>query len=170
MLKQLIFRKNLNFVLLLALGYPLTLLATSETITINSDSAEFDNKLGQATHRGHVVMTKTNQELIADTLIIEKDAEGKIKLMTAYGKPAYFHVETDPEKPHTEGKADIIKYYPNENKMILLEDAELKQTNENIQGPLLIYDLSTKILTSKASPHKRTLVTLNPKTTSSPTP
>lgn len=140
----------------------------TQSIEIQSDSAEFDDKKGTAVYHGHVLMTQGSRQLTSDTLTIQKDQHGKIKLMIATGNPAHFKAKPAPEKPFSEGHANIVKYFPNENKIILLENAELTQNQDTIRGDNLSYFLNTKVLSSEPVPGKRTTVILAPRTSKSP--
>lgn len=128
-----------------------------EPITIQSDSAEFDDKKGIATYHQHVTLDQENRHLRADTLIIQRNARGTIAQITATGTPAYFTVQP-PGKPITTGYANTIHYFPEEDKILFIDNAELTQKGNIIRGDYLSYFFKSEILSSEARPGKRTLV------------
>lgn len=132
-------------------------------IEIKSDTADFDEKTGNATHRGHVVVDQGTRHLTADTLIIHRTPEGKLDKMIAYGTPAQFHAYPAPGKPLLHGKSKTMRYFPYEDKIIFEEDAELTQDQKTIQGALITYFINTQILTSESNSNKRTTVIIEPK-------
>lgn len=134
-------------------------------IDIQSDRGDFNNKTGNATHAGNVIVVQGTRHLCADTLTIHRDTKGKIDKMEALGSPASFEIYMDPNKPKLTGKAKIIQYFPKEDKIVLLEDAELIQNQQSIQGPIIHYLLDKKILSSESNANKRTTLTIIPKET-----
>lgn len=135
----------------------------SYPIEIQSNTADFDDKTGDATHRGNVVVTQGTRHLTADTLVIHRDPNGKIDRMIAQGTPARFHAYPEPQKPILEGKANILKFFPKEDKIILEEDAELTQAEHTIQGPQITYYLANRMLSSESNLTQRTTVIIKPK-------
>ncbi len=125
-------------------------------ILIHSDRGDFDHKTGNATHHGHVVVNQGKRQLKADTVVIHRNTQGQIDKMEAFGKPAHFHAQLEMEKPPLVGKAEIMQYYPKESKIVLLKNAELKQNEQAVQGPLIRYFLNTRELSSESQAGSRT--------------
>lgn len=136
-----------------------------EPLNIQSDSANFDDKKGLATHVGHVSVDQGDRLLSADSLEIHRNKEGKVDFITAKGNPASFEANPDPNKPKIYGKANLLKYFPNENKIILMDSAELKQEDKTLQGALITYHFDTQTLTSDAKENQRTTIILKNKET-----
>jgi lipopolysaccharide export system protein LptA len=135
----------------------------SQPIEIQSDSANFEEKTGQTTHKGHVKVTQGSRMLWADTLVIDRSKEGKINHIVAYGKPAHFEAYPNPEKPKLMGSAKIIHYYLSDHKIVLLENAELTQNENTIKSNRLTYFLESKTLVSDPKTVSNTTVILNSK-------
>lgn len=131
-------------------------------IEIHSTTAEFEDKKGTATYKGSVVMDQGNRHLTSDVLIIQRDKGGRIESMIATGNPANFHAKTNSDKPELLGHAQIIEFYPKEDKILLFQNAEVTQNNETIRGENLAYFLSTHILSSHPVSGKKTTVILAP--------
>lgn len=131
-------------------------------IKITSDTAEFDDKTGYAVHKGHVVLDQGSRHLTADTLIIKRNENNKVYLIIATGKPAHFHAQPELHKPIGYGKANTLKFYPLEDKVILIENAKLTQDKDEITGPILTYYLNKRLLESTPKDGKRTTVIIQP--------
>jgi lipopolysaccharide export system protein LptA len=132
-------------------------------IKIQSNQAEFDDGKGTAIYTGDVIVDQGSRHLTAEKLTIYRGEDKKISSMIAIGNPARFQSQPNPQKPVGHGKAKTIKYYPNEDKADLIEDAELIQEGNTIQGPFLVYFFETGVLKSKNSSKQRTTVILESK-------
>jgi len=135
-----------------------------EPIQIKADSALFNEKAGTVIYKGHVLLEQGSRRLAADTLTIQKDAQGKIDSMIAKGNPAVLQLKTAPEKNLGYGEAKTVYYIPTQSEIILIGEAKLSQDKNIVQGSHLIYSLQKRRLVSEASPKGRTVVTLQPNT------
>ncbi len=136
---------------------------SEQPVNIQADNAKFDNEQGIAVYNGNVTIDQGSRHLASDILTIKRDHNNKIKIMIASGNPATFHSQTDPQGPIGSGKAKTIKYYPKQDSVDLIDDAELTQNGDTITGPVLNYNFTTGNLKSKGSPKARTTVTLQPR-------
>lgn len=132
-------------------------------VQISADHVNFDQNTGTATYFGHVIVTQGSRNLQANKLVIMRDAKNRIKLMTATGNPAVFSAHENKNKPQGSGKARIIKYYPQADKVDLIDNASLTQNGDTVSGPKLTYNLATAELAGKSSEQQRTTVVLQPK-------
>lgn len=132
-------------------------------VQIVSDHANFDNLKGKATYIGNVKVEQGSRELYANKLTLFRGEDNRIKLMIATGKPATFKVQEDKNTPPGSGKANTIKYYPQLNKVDLIEDASLTKNGDTVSGPKLTYNFVTQELEGAGSKQERTTVILQPK-------
>lgn len=134
-----------------------------QPISIKSDNGDFNDKTGIAIYHGNVIMIQGSRHLTADKLIIERDSNGKINTMIAYGhkKLAKFRFQPDPAKPVGYSSAKVIKFFPNKDLMIFIGQAELQQNSDLIRGAYLVYHMDTGILNSKSKTNQRTTVIIN---------
>jgi len=134
-----------------------------QPVNIKSDKVNFDHSSGVALYTGHVTVDQGSRHLLSDNLTIKRDKNNRIKEIIAIGKPATFKSQTDPKKSISYGKANIIKYYPQQEKVDLLDDAELTQNGDTVQGPILNYDFVTGRLKTISSLDQRATFILQPK-------
>ena len=134
-----------------------------QPLTIESSIVEFDDQKGTAIYTKNVIADQGSRHLTADKLIIYRDKDNKIDLIIATGAPAKFQSQSDQNKPIGFGEAETIKYFPKEDKMVLIDQAELEQNHDIIKGKVLTYFFQTGILQSEPSVEQRVTVTLQPK-------
>lgn len=133
---------------------------------ILSNAAEFDDKKGKATYTGTVKAKQGSRRLSSDVLTIFRDKENKISKMIAKSKGkvlAKIKAQPNPKNPVGNGKAKVIEYYPNEDKALLIGNAELEQGGDIIKGERLEYFFEKDVLISKYIPNARTKVILQPR-------
>lgn len=134
-----------------------------QPVKIQADAANFDHIKGIALYTGNVTVDQGSRHLSADRLTIQRGTDNKIKLMTAIGNPATFHSQADPNKPMGSGKANVIKYYPQQDLVDLMDNAELTQNGDTVTGPQISYNFTTGNLNTKSSTKQRATVILQPK-------
>lgn len=136
---------------------------SEQPVRIQADSASLDQEKGIALYIGNVQVDQGSRHLSAEKLTIKRGQDNKIKIMIATGNPATFHSQSDPKKPIGSGKANIIKYYPMQDTVDLLENAELTQNGDTITGPVLNYNFNNGNLNTKSSKTERATFILQPK-------
>lgn len=125
---------------------------------ITADHVEFDDQDGTAYYQGHVISKQGSRLLHSDTLKIFRGQNNQIEMMHATGQPSRFQAQPDPNKPIGFGKANDIKYYPEEDKAVLVGNAELEQNGDIIRGPEIVYFFSTGKMISSNSEGRTTVV------------
>lgn len=132
-------------------------------VHVVADHANYDHSQGIATYTGHVIVDQGSRNLRANKLTIERGNDNRIKVMIATGNPAVFKAQENKNKPQGSGKAKTIKYYPQQNKVDLFDDAALTQNGDTVSGPKLTYNFVTEELQGNSSKQERTTVILQPK-------
>lgn len=84
-------------------------------------------------------------------------------VIIAIGDPATFNAQPNLNKPEGHGSAKIIKYYPQLNKVDLIDGAQLTQNGDTIKGPTLSYNFVTEMLQGKSSKKERPTIIIQPK-------
>lgn len=131
-------------------------------IIIKSNSAFFNDKNGTAIYSGKVISSQGNRHLTAEKLIIKKNNNtNKINLITATGNLAKFDT-IDENNSKISGEGKTILYYPEEEKLILKNNAKLQQDKDIITGNFLTYLLEKNQIKSDKSSRRTTLI-LHPK-------
>lgn len=138
---------------------------TTSPIEISSDSAIWDQNTKQAIHKGNVIMTQGDKTLLADEIILEKNASDHVEKLIAKGNPASFEGSLESSQPTPiKGHAQTIIFFPNKERLILKGQAELKQAQSVFKGPEVAFDFVSKQITAESSQSGRPTLTYQPQT------
>ena len=157
---------NLKYVLFLSLCFNNCSFASSDStqpLKIQADTANLDHAAGVAEYDGNVNVDQGSRHLSSDHLTIIRNAHNKIEVIIATGSPATFHAQEDPKKPKGTGSAKTIKYYPAQDCVDLLDEAELSKDGDTITGPILNYNFTSGNLQTNSKADKRVTFVLQPK-------
>ncbi|MFT6113202.1 MAG: lipopolysaccharide export system protein LptA [Oleispira sp.] len=143
--------KTLSVVLLLLTcfdAYSLESDADAE-ITIQSDRAEFDRKLGTAVYRGSVILQQGTLLINADQITLFSDTEQRLNKAVAQGTPARFQQQMEGDKGVTKGQGNVITYLTQDKTVSFFKDASLKQKGSSFSGNLITYDIVNENVKAK---------------------
>ena len=132
-------------------------------IQVESDTAEVDGVGGTVIHLGDVIMRQGSRAIQSDRLTLERDADGEVQLLVAIGNPARYEGPIEDGQPILYGQANIIHYYPKEQRITLEGSAQLEQAQDVFQGPYIAYDIAKKHVLSQQKEGQRTTMILQPK-------
>lgn len=124
-----------------------------EPVYITSESGEFNRETGTDVYRidvqidqgnthvnGAVVTTHTGKDNKLEEAIIDGDENNQ----------AHYRTKPNPDKGELHAYADVIKFYPKKNLIILVGNATITQDKNSIKGELLEYDIKKQTLKSLA--------------------
>jgi len=160
---------RVNFYYLL-LFFSTAALALSEDhnapIHISSDKWTYNYKTGINEYVGHVSVTQGSTHLTADKLTTKSNAQRKIQEAIAYGinQPAHYWTLLKNSDEAVHGFATIIKYYPIEANVTLLQNVSLKQAENSFQGELIHYNSLDQTVTVPEHEGSRAVLLYNPDT------
>ena len=117
-----------------------------ETIRGRAANLTIDNKTGVATYSGNVSIQQGSLNIIADKLMVHRNAQGDVEKMVATGSPARFQQQPDPEKGIITASAKSITYIPANENLLLVENASVEQDGSVMSGSKINYDLAKEIL------------------------
>lgn len=164
------YQRNLNFIiiLLMSLAYPAfaTTPDDQEPIIIESKMGEYDNKKGAAKYSGNVRVLQGSRELLADTLLVYRNENGKINKLVAIGEPAKYSGQTAPNKPKLHAKAATIEYLAEQDLLNLIDNAEVSQDGDIYQSARIEYNIKNDTVTSPPSQDGRVKIILKPRSNS----
>ena len=136
----------------------------NKPITIDSNSATYDDATGTSTYSGNVISVQGSMQVNSDKLVVYfKNGDPEKLIFT--GNKARF------KQTPTLGSEDIIgeamsgEYQPKKHVLLLTGDAIVTQGNATYASHLIEYDSRNSIVKAgeKASDNKRVHVTLKPK-------
>jgi lipopolysaccharide export system protein LptA len=155
--------KTLSVVLLLLTSinaYSLESDANAE-ITIQSDRAEFDRKLGTAIYTGSVILQQGTLLINADQIALFSDTAQHLNKAVAKGIPARFQQQMENDKGLTKGQGEIITYLTQDKIVSFFKDASLEQEGSSFSGNLITYDLVNENVKAKGQTESQAVPNLN---------
>lgn len=135
-----------------------------QPITIDSNSATYDDKLGTSVYQGDVVVIQGSMRMDADKLVVYIIA-GAIDKLVATGQPVKFKQLPDVGKEEIKGRSLIAEYYPDKTLLVLIKQAVVWQGSNQSSSELILYDSKNAVIKAgeNASDDKRVHATFQPK-------
>jgi lipopolysaccharide export system protein LptA len=116
-----------------------------QPVHIDSNTATFNNKTGTSVYTGNVKTTQGTLHIKSDKLVVYLK-DGEVSKMVFTGKPAKFRQLPGEGKEEIHGEGLTGEYYPNTNKLILIEQAVVSQGTSRSASRLIIYDSKNALI------------------------
>lgn len=118
----------------------------NETIRGSADNLTVDQKNGVATYTGSVKIQQGSLVISADSIVIHTNADSSVEKMIATGSPARFQQQPEKDQGVVTAEAKQITYTPNNEHLVLIEDASVEQNGAVMSGPHIDYDLVKEVM------------------------
>lgn len=119
----------------------------NQTILVESDSAERNEKTGLTQYSGNVIIRQGS--LIIDANRVELHYQGdRVSRILCYGNPASYQQKTS-SGGQVVARAGTIEYLPKEKTINLKTDASLSKNGTLIKGDSINYDVATETWRAK---------------------
>lgn len=118
----------------------------NETIRGSADNLTVDQKNGVATYTGSVTISQGSLKISADSIVIHTNPDSSVEKMIATGNPARFQQQPEPNQGIVTAAAKQITYTPNDEHLVLIEDASVEQNGAVMSGPHIDYDLVKEVM------------------------
>lgn len=118
----------------------------NETIRGSADKLTVDQKNGIATYSGSVIIQQGTLVISADSIVIHTNPNNDVEKMVAQGNPARFQQQPDKDQGLVTAAAKQITYTPNNQRLLLVEDASVEQNGAVMSGPRIDYDLVKEVM------------------------
>ncbi|MEQ1636150.1 MAG: lipopolysaccharide transport periplasmic protein LptA [Methylococcales bacterium] len=137
---------------------------SEQPITIDSNSATYDDKQGTSIYIGNVVAIQGSMRMEADKLVVFIVA-GAIDKLVATGDPVKFKQLPDVGKEEIKGRSLTAEYYPAKKLLVLIKKAVVWQGQNLSSSELILYDSRNAVIKAgeTASDTKRVHATFQPK-------
>lgn len=134
-----------------------------QPITIDSNSATYDDKQGTSIYQGNVVAIQGSMRMDADKLVVYV-SNGAIDKLIATGNPVKFKQLPQPGKEEIKGKSLIAEYYPDKTLLVLIKQAVVWQGANLSSSELILYDSKNAVIKAgeNSSDSKRVHATFQP--------
>jgi lipopolysaccharide export system protein LptA len=118
----------------------------NETIRGSADNLVIDQKNGLATYTGTVKIEQGSLLIFADSIVVHTNADSSIEKLVATGNPARFQQQPNLDQNIIKAAAKEITYTPNDERLLLIEDASIEQNGAVMSGPYIDYDLLKEVM------------------------
>lgn len=118
----------------------------NETIRGAADKLTVDQKNGVATYTGSVIIQQGTLVISADSIVIHTNADNDVEKMVAQGAPARFQQQPEKDQGLVTAAAKQITYTPDNQRLLLIEDASVEQNGAVMKGPRIDYDLVKEVM------------------------
>lgn len=154
--------KYLFFLIVVMFCFPAYAEEDPEKIYIEADSIKYDFKKGIVFYDGHVHATQGATDLQAENMVVYYNKNHKIKQVDAFGKLAQYKTLVHEAKDQLTASAEKISYYPLANNVILRNQAVINYNNSVFTGPVIFYDMTSKVITSHPNQSSQAKIILEP--------
>lgn len=136
----------------------------SQPITIDSNTATYDDATETSTYTGNVVSIQGSIRVNSDKLVVYF-INGDVDKLVFTGKRAKFKQTPSEGEDDITGEALTGEYYPKKNLLVLIDEATVWQGNATYSSKLIEYDSKSSLVRAgeKSSDAKRVHVILKPK-------
>lgn len=134
-----------------------------QPVHIDSNTASYNDKKEMSIYTGNVVTVQGTLHIESDKLVVYLK-NGSVDKMVFTGKPAKFRQLPGKGKEMIHGEGLTGEYYPNENKLILIEEAVVSQGNNRSASRIITYDSKNSLIKAgeKSSDAKRVHTVFKP--------
>jgi lipopolysaccharide export system protein LptA len=156
--------KFISLILALIFTSPLFALETdkNEPLHINADRVFLNHQTGVNTYEGNVKLIQGTSELTADTIQVNLDIHNQLNKIVAKGVPARYRTLFAKTKPEVIATASIMEYYPQESRLILIDNAKITEGKNSFEGSRIDYNIQEKTVTSAIADQGQIHITLQP--------
>jgi lipopolysaccharide export system protein LptA len=123
----------------------------NETIRGSADNLTVDQKNGVATYTGSVKIQQGSLVISADSIVIHTNPDSSVEKMIATGSPARFQQQPEKDQAIVTAAAKQITYTPDNEHLVLIEDASVEQNGAVMSGPHIDYDLVKEVMKAAGS-------------------
>lgn len=144
-----------------------TLLALSsdrqQPISVEADRADIDDKRGVSVYTGNVVVVQGSLRITGDKMVIHTNDRSQIEKIVTTGKPSTFEQLPDNKQDKVYGRAQRMEYYAAQEKLILIEEGFLEQSQNTFRSDRITYFVKTdQVQAGKSSGGERVRIIIQP--------
>jgi lipopolysaccharide export system protein LptA len=135
----------------------------TEKLHVNATSSQGDLKQNIITHTGNVIAIQGTTKLTGDVIVVYLSPKNELIKGIATGKPATYRTIPEENKPEFYAEGNEIHYLVEEQRILLIGNAKVRQGDNTYEGPRLEYQIETEVVTSPKSPQGRASMVITPK-------
>lgn len=165
--------KRVNNFLISSLSLMLLSLGCSQALALPNDRNEpirgeanslvVDQKTGVSTYSGAVRIQQGSLVILADKITVHTKTDSSVEKIVAIGAPARFQQQPETDQSVITAMADSITYVPDDERLLLIDNASIEQDGQVMKAPKIDYDLVKEIMKAKQSNGSRVDIFIPPK-------
>lgn len=124
---------------------------TAEPVKVQADWAELDERTGDSTYRGNVVVRQGRSMIEANEIRIKAGDNG-IKYFMATGEPVHMLIYDAEKSEETHAYAKSMEFDQAKSRVTLSVNARLQQAKSSFQGERILYNTVTQIVSAESKP------------------
>jgi len=135
----------------------------TQPINIEADRATLNEKTGNSVYEGNVHVQQGTLVLQGSKMTVQLN-DNNIETIVITGDPATYQQRPDGKESDQHAEARRIEYYAKEDRIILLENARVWQTDdEELRSDRIVFDLKSNTVNAGSNkPGDRVHITLQP--------
>lgn len=136
----------------------------NEPINIEANSATLHETSGKSTYRGNVHLRQGTLHLHGNTMTVQM-RDDRIEKIELTGSPATYVQRPDNSANDQHAEAGVIEYYARDNRMVLLKNARIWQSDKDeFSSDRIVFDLADNTVSAGGgSDDDRVRITLQPR-------
>ena len=113
----------------------------NQPITIEADKATLNEKTGSSIYEGNVTLQQGTLHLRGSRMTVQLNNK-EVEEIVLTGNPATYHQRPDGKETDQHAEAGRIEYYANDDRMILLDNARIWQSDaEEFRSDRIVFNL-----------------------------
>lgn len=167
---------TLFFLLVLSLTLPCRVAfsaaaPSNQSIYLEADQVDIDDKQGVSTYTGKVKMTRAELQIEADKMTVYRSKQ-QLQKIIAVGTPVQLHQAATASSKEIHGEGLRMEYDAISGEILLSENAKLHQEENDFSGNFIRYNLNSEIVKAGKgeTQNQRVRVVIHPKEAPKTTP
>jgi lipopolysaccharide export system protein LptA len=143
----------------------------NQPIHIQADYVHIDKKSGISEYRGNVLLVQGSMEITGELVVVHQP-DGELSKIIVKGEPATFRQQPDEQQEPVHSQARQMEYQAQQERIILMENARVKQGNQQFAGNRIVYNTRTSTVVAQGDQqqHERVRAVIVPKKKAPETP
>ena len=135
-----------------------------EPMYVEADRVDIDDARGESRYKGSVEVNQGGIYIAGASMVTYQNDKGDVDKVITIGKPAVFTQKPGKGKKAMDAKADRIEFYLDNDLVLLIGNAQIKQSSTEFFGNRIEYNMNTQAVhAERGNSGKRVRMVLQPK-------
>lgn len=135
----------------------------TDPMYVEADRVDIDDARGESRYKGQVEVNQGGIYIAGNSMITYQSDKGDVNKVVTLGKPAKFQQKPEAGKKSMDATANRIEFYMDTDLVLLIGNAQIKQSNTEFFGNRIEYNMKTQAVhADKGKTSKRVRMVLHP--------